>query len=274
MRRTRKRLLQLGIILLCLIVIIVISLVFFKKEKTDDQTQTVVIQVKKEKKKKSQHKLEQTVPTVESNGSSYLKMDGDRVIEKNWAQLELIKNYPVNKDFAIGSMKLHLNTITLIKLDHIKKEAKNLLNDYTASSFNTLIKEGVEFENIGELYDAQSKSMWTIGNEVYYLEVNYTITNHYDKEVQFFSFVTLQYGDLLFDDVPFSNFNISEDTLMGSSAVSRIDYPSGQSREGKIALLLKDKPPLSNKFIFTTDDILDGVTHELIDNKQTIQIKL
>ncbi|NYV65096.1 hypothetical protein HYI36_07540 [Bacillus sp. Gen3] len=268
MRITKKRVLF--IILLC--IVIIFSLLFLKKEKKANHIQSDTVHAKKEK--RNQQQMNETISTVDSNGSSYLQKEGDKVIEKNWAQLELIKKHQVNKDFFVGNMTIHLHTIKIIKLNHIKKEAKNILNDYTASSFNTLIKEGVEFENIGDLYEAQSKSMWTIENEVYYIEINYTITNHYDREVQFFSFLTLQYGDILYDDVPFSNFNLSEDTFMGSSAASRIDYPSGQTREGKICLLIKNKPPVTNKFTFTTDDVLDGITHELIDKKKTVQIKL
>ncbi|MBT2648558.1 hypothetical protein J7E52_17960 [Bacillus sp. ISL-34] len=105
-----------------------------------------------------------------------------------------------------------------------------------------------------------------IDEEVSYLEITYSVENKDSKELQFFSMENVTFNDDLTYDVPSKNFIHSGDTFIGTKKVSRSDYQPGEMGKGTIGLLVDPEANFEglDSFSFTTDDIADGESHELL----------
>jgi hypothetical protein len=84
------------------------------------------------------------------------------------------------------------------------------------------------------------------------------------------------FNDDLTYNVPSKNFIHSGDTFMGTKKVSRLDYQPGELRKGTIGLLVDPEAKLDrlDSFSFTTDDIVDGESHELLVDGTSFEIPL
>ncbi|OCA80891.1 hypothetical protein [Pseudobacillus wudalianchiensis] len=229
---------------------------------------------KKERAEESPRKeKEKKVETVESGGSDLLQESGQKVRVKDWATLELIDRFKVEKEYIVDRMQIYVKEVKLIKMTDIMNEEKEYLSYFNNKTKNELLREGNKYADWEELNEAVDRSGWNVEEAAYYIEIAYNVTNKYEKEVQFFSFLDVQFGEELFF-VPGRNFIASDDTFVGESSFSRIDYRKGETREGEIGLLLKKLPKQADTVQFSTDDVLDGDTHELISQGQTFRIYL
>ncbi|RJS61231.1 hypothetical protein [Bacillus sp. PK3_68] len=227
---------------------------------------------KKETAKVTSQKAEK-VKTVESGGSDLLKKPGQKVREKDWATLELRDYFNVKKEYVVDRMHIYVKEVKLIKMMDMEDEEKEYLGYFNNKTRNDLLREGNKYADWDELNEAVKQSGWKVKEKVYYMEISYNVTNQYGKEVQFFSFLDVRFGGETFF-VPRRNFIASDDTFVGESSFSRVDYRKGEKREGKIGLLLRKLPKQMETIQFSTDDVLDGETHELISHGKTFQIDL
>ena len=221
----------------------------------------------------SQKEKEEKVEAVESGGSDLLQKPGQKVRVKDWATLELIDQFKLGKEYVVDRMRIYVKEVKLIKLTDIIDEEKEYLSYFNNKTKNELLREGNKYDDWDELNEAVDRSGWKIEENAYYMEITYNVINKYEKEVQFFSFLDVQFGGEIFF-VPSRNFIASDDTFVGESSFSRVDYRKGEKREGRIGLLLKELPKRADKIQFSTDDVLDGSTHELISIGKTFQLDL
>lgn len=232
---------------------------------------------KKETKEATQrNEKTKVLKTVESDGSNLLQKPGQKVREKDRATLELIQHYNIRKEYIVGKMHIFVKEVKLIKMTDIVEEEKQYLNNYNYKSIDDLLKEKNKYKDAdwNELNEAVQKSGWKIKDRAYYIEIIYKVTNQYPEEVQFFSFLDVQFDGESFL-VPRRNFIFSDDTFVGESSASRVDYREGEKREGRIGLLLKQQPPKQRADIqFSTDNVRNGVTHELIRSGKNFDIPL
>ena len=127
-----------------------------------------------------------------------------------------------------------------------------------------------------EIDQQAALSKTDIGEEVSYLEITYAVENRDSKELQFFSMENVTFNDDITYDVPSKNFIHSGDTFIGTKKVSRSDYQPGELRKGTIGLLVDPEAKLDrlDSFSFTTDDIADGESHELLVDGTSFEILL
>lgn len=210
---------------------------------------------------------------VESGGSDLLQKPGQKVRVKDWATLELIDHFKLEKEYVVDRMHIYLKEVKLIKMTDIVDEEKEYLSYFNNKTKNELLREGNKYADWDELNEAVDRAGWKIEENAYYMEITYNVMNKYEKEVQFFSFLDVQFDRETFF-VPSRNFIASDDTFVGTSSFSRVDYRKGEKREGRIGLLLKELPKRADKIQFSTDDVLDGSTHELISRGKTFQLDL
>jgi hypothetical protein len=220
-------------------------------------------------------KKEENIPVVEDNGGSHLQEVGQKVHQKDWGTLTLLNRVKVDKTFTISPMVITLNDIKLIKLSNMKKETKDLLREYTGlSPEETYELYAVEHLSNDEIKDKLDSSRTEIGNDITYFEITYSVKNTGSKDLQFFSMENVTLNDKLTYRVPEKNFILSGDTLIGTKSVSRVDYSPDEEREGTIGLLNESGQNIKKitSLSFSTDDLLDGDSHDLLAKSQTFQL--
>ncbi|UQW97609.1 hypothetical protein M2M59_00970 [Rummeliibacillus sp. G93] len=260
--KNNKRLLWATLVILAMIGVLLIAFYELAPKKETKETT-----LRNEKPK--------TLKIVESGGGDFLKTQGQKVREKDRATLELIQHYNIRKEYNVGEMHIFVKEVKLIKMTDIVDEEKQYLNNYNNKSIEDLLKEKNKYKDAdwNELNEAVQKSGWKIKDHAYYIEIIYKVTNQYPEEVQFFSFLDVQFdGESFF--VPRRNFIFSDDTFVGESSASRVDYRKGEKREGRIGLLLKQRPKQMGDIQFSTDNVRNGVTHELIRSGKNFDIPL
>ncbi|PHD74423.1 hypothetical protein COF64_15270 [Bacillus sp. AFS043905] len=249
-----------GLLLICLSVI---ALNYFKSDKTE--------------KGENAEAKESKIPEVDEYGGIHLEKVGDKVRKKNWGTFRLLETKSINEAFELAPMVITVKDIRRIQLSSLTDEAKEELKSYKGLSFeeaySIYYKENLSMEEIDQ-QAALSKT--DIDEEVSYLEITYSIENKDSKELQFFSMENVTFNDNLTYDVPSKNFIHSGDTFMGTKKVSRSDYQPGELRKGTIGLLVDPEAKLDrlDSFSFTTDDIADGESHELLVDGTSFEIPL
>ncbi|WP_152983737.1 hypothetical protein [Peribacillus muralis] len=228
--------------------------------------------------KRESKKTEKTeIPVVEEFGGIHLEKVGDKVRQKGWGTLTLVETKPVNKSFELGQMVITIKDIRKILLSSLTEEAEAELESYTGLSFeeaySIYYKDNLSMEEIDQ------KAAWSkedIGDQVSYLEVTYSVENKDSKELQFFSMENVTFNNDLTYDVPTKNFIHSGDTFIGTKKVTRSDYQPGETREGTIGLLIDPEESMEelDSFSFTTDDISDGESHELLVKGTSFEVPL
>jgi hypothetical protein len=216
---------------------------------------------------------EENIPEFAENASAHLTKEGQKVRQTNWAVLQLKKSYNVDRTFGAGVMNIHVKNVRVIELSHMPKEVKDTLFYYTGKSMMVLLEEGYQANSLAEAEEAAAKTNWKIGKKVSYLEINYTVENTSSAEMQFYSMRDVYFNKFHYH-VPSQNFIMSDDTLMGTTDVSRTDYQPGETRNGTIGLLLGEEPSSIPYIEFKTDQLLDGESHEQILAAQTFRINL
>ncbi|MED3571630.1 hypothetical protein [Cytobacillus praedii] len=215
---------------------------------------------------------EESIPMVDGYGGSYLHSVGQKVRQRDWGTFTLQQVLPINKTFTLSSMVLQLKALKIIKLTHMKEEVKEELKEFTGLSFAETYalyyKDNVSIE---EIFEKEASTKRDIGKEITYFEITYTVENTSSNELQFFSMENVSFNNHLHYNVAEKNFIYSGDTIVGTKSVSRIDHKANEKREGMIGLLIdSDKTIIEvNSFSFTTSDILDGDTHELLTKAKT-----
>lgn len=198
---------------------------------------------------------------------SILKKSGIRFAKKNWGTFRLLETKSINESFELAPMVITIEDIRRIQLSSLTDEVKEEFKSYTGLSFeeaySIYYKENLSMEEIDQ---QASLSKTDIDEKVSYLEITYSVENKDSKELQFFSMENVSFNDDLTYDVPSKNFIHSGDTFMGTKKVSRSDYQPGEMRKGTIGLLVDPEAKLDrlDSFSFTTDDIADGESHELL----------
>lgn len=220
-------------------------------------------------------KKKENIPVVEDNGGSHLEEIGQKVRQKDWGTLTLLNRVKVNKTFTISPMVITLNEIKLIKLSNMKKETKDLLREYTGlSPEETYELYSNEHLSNEEIKDKLDSSRSKIGNDITYFEITYSVKNTGPKELQFFSMENVTINNQLTYRVPEKNFILADDTLIGTKSVSRMDYEPNEERKGIIGLLNESGKMIQkiSSLSFSTDDLLDGDSHDLLAKSQTYQL--
>ncbi|MDP1420199.1 hypothetical protein Q8G35_17830 [Peribacillus simplex] len=220
---------------------------------------------------------ESKIPEVQEYGGPHLEKVGDKVCQKNWGTFTLLETRSINESFELAPMVITIKDIRRIQLSSLTDEVKDELKSYMGLSFeeaySIYYKEDLSMEEI----DQQAElSKTDIDEEVTYLEITYSVENKDSKELQFFSMENVTFnGDLTYD-VPSKNFIHSGDTLIGTKKVSRSDYQPGETRKGTIGLLVDPEENFDrlDSFSFTTDDIADGESHELLVDGTSFEIPL
>ncbi|MBB2482085.1 hypothetical protein H5P36_18085 [Bacillus sp. APMAM] len=228
-----------------------------------------------EKKKHPIHTVQkkEPIPVTTKDGNSLFVHTGQKVRQKGWATFTLKNIYTVQKHYVISNMDLYIKQLKWIELTDLTDKAKDYLYSYTGTSLQSLFHEGYKANNLQEANEIVDRSKWKIDKSVGYLDITYTIKNKNKNEEQFFSMVNV-FGNNFYFYVPSQNFISSEDTLMGTTDASRIDYQPGELRNGEIGLILGDKlPSVPNEIHFKTAPLLDGESHELIHKAETFTIK-
>ncbi|WP_144551013.1 hypothetical protein [Peribacillus simplex] len=231
---------------------------------------------KNEKGKKAEAK-ESKIPEVQEYGGTYLKKVGDKVRQKNWGTFTLLETKSINESFELAPMVITIKDIRRIQLSSLTDEIKEELKSYTGLSFeeaySIYYKENLSMEEIDQ-QAALSKT--DIDEKVSYLEITYSVENKDLKELQFFSMENVTFNDDLTYDVPSKTFIHSGDTFIGTKKVSRSDYQPGETRKGTIGLLVDPEENFDrlDSFSFTTDDIADGESHELLVEGTSFEIPL
>lgn len=228
-----------------------------------------------EKNESKMVKKQDIIPVVEDSGGSHLQEIGEKAHQKNWGTLTLVNKVSINKTYTISPMEITLNEIKIIKLTDMTSQTKDLLREYTGLSmdeaYEIFAPKNLSYE---ELQDRVDLSKSEITNGITYFEISYSVKNTGSKELQFYSMKNVSINNKLTFKVPDKNFIFSEDTLIGTKDVSRVDYKPDESRVGNIGLLNDsgEKVQKITTFSFSTDDLLDGDTHELLSESQTFQI--
>lgn len=209
--------------------------------------------------------------------ANHLHEIGEKVRQKDWGTFTLLKRIKVNKIFEISPMNITINEIRIIKLSNMNNQTKELLSQYTGLS----VEEAFELyneENLSNeaLEDKVASSRTEIGKDITYFEIDYSVKNTSSKELQFFSMETVTFNKNMTYIVPEKNFIYSDDTLIGTRTASRVDYTPNETRNGIIGLLNEtgENTDKITSMSFSTDDILDGDTHNLLAKSKTFQIKL
>ncbi|WP_342605045.1 hypothetical protein [Peribacillus sp. FSL E2-0159] len=214
---------------------------------------------------------------MQEYGGTHLEKVGDKVRQKNWGTFTLLESKSINKSFELAPMVITIKDIRRIQLSSLTDEVKDELKPYTGLSFDeaysVYYKENLSMEEIDQ-QAALSKT--DIDEEVSYLEITYSVENKDSKELQFFSMENVTFNDDLTYDVPSKNFIHFGDTFMGTKKVSRSDYQPGETRKGTIGLLVDPDENFErlDSFSFTTDDIADGESHELLVDGTSFEIPL
>ena len=261
-----KKSLKILLIIVIILLIIAGCFVFALKQSTPQI----------EKKKQPIHTVQKKehIPVTTKDGNSLLVHKGQKVHQKGWATFTLKDIYTVQKHFVISNMDIYVKKIKWIELNDLTDKASDYLYSYTGTSLQSLFEEGYKANNLQEANDIVERSKWKIDKNVVYLDITYTIKNRNKKEVQFFSMVNVL-GDDFYFHVPSQNFISSEDTFMGTTDASRIDYQPGELRKGEIGLILGDKlPSIPNEIHFKTAPLLDGESHELIHKAKAFTINI
>ncbi|TCJ04166.1 hypothetical protein [Cytobacillus praedii] len=215
---------------------------------------------------------EESIPMVDGYGGSYLQSVGQKVRQRDWGTLTLQQLLPINKTFTLSSMAIQLKALKIIKLTQMKEEVKEELKEFTGLSFAETYalyyKDNVSIE---EIFEKEASTKRDIRKEITYFEITYTVENTSSNELQFFSMENVSFNNTLHYNVAEKNFIYSGDTIMGTKSVSRIDHKANEKREGTIGLLIDSEKTIKdvNSFSFTTSDILDGDTHELLTKAKT-----
>lgn len=220
---------------------------------------------------------EESIPIVNRYGGSYLHTIGQKVRQKDWGTFTLQQTYPINKTFKISSMAIQLKEIKIIKLSQINEERKEELREFTGLSFaETYALYYKVHLSIEEIYEKEDLTKRDIGKEITYFEISYTVENTSLNELQFYSMENVSFNKHLNYNVPEKNFIYSGDTVMGTNRVSRIDYKANEEREGLIGLLIDPGKNINEltSFSFTTSDILDGNSHDMLTKAKTFTISL
>ncbi|WP_102274562.1 hypothetical protein [Cytobacillus massiliigabonensis] len=220
---------------------------------------------------------EEAIPIVDAYGGNYLHTTGQKVRQKDWGTFTLQQISPINKTFKISTMVIQLKEIKMIKLSQMNEEKKAELKEFTGLSFaETYALYYKDNLSIEEIYEKEALTKSDIGKEITYIEISYTVENTSSNELQFFSMENVSFNKYLHYNVPEKNFIYSGDTLIGTKSVSRIDNKSNEAREGLIGLLLDPDKNIDKltSFSFTTSDILDGDSHELLTKAKTFTISL
>ncbi|MDR4926917.1 hypothetical protein [Peribacillus simplex] len=231
---------------------------------------------KTEKGKNAEDK-ESKIPEVQEYGGTHLKKVGDKVRQKNWAIFTLLETKSINESFELTPMVITIKDIRRIQLSSLTDEVKEEFKYYTGLSFeeaySIYYKENLSMEEIDQ---KAALSKTDIDDEVSYLEITYSVENKDSKEIQFFSMENVTFNDDLTYEVPSKNFIHSGDTFMGTKKVSRSDYQPGETRNGTIGLLVDPEENFDrlDSFSFTTDDIADGESHELLVEGTSFEIPL
>ncbi|WP_042349390.1 hypothetical protein [Bacillus massiliigorillae] len=226
-------------------------------------------------KDESHKKADKKILEVNDYGGEHLQTVGQKVHQKNFSTLKLVKNIPVNKNYKMSSMIITIKDIRIIELSDMDDDTKESLSAYTGLTFEEAAKrhykENLSMEEIGEIAEF---SKIEIDKKITYFEITYSVQNTSSKEVQFFSLQDCTFNDDLTYSVPDNNFIFSDDTFMGTKSVSRIDYKPNEKREGIIGLINDSGDVIKQitSFSFTTDDLLDGDTHELIEKAKTFKL--
>lgn len=217
------------------------------------------------------------IPIVDEYGGSYLHSIGEKVRQKDWGTFTLQQTYPINKTFKISSMAIQLKEIKMIKLSQINEERKEELREFTGLSFTeTYALYYKDHLSIEEIYEKEDLTKRDIEKEITYIEISYTVENTSLNELQFYSMENVSFNNHLHYNVPEKNFIYSGDTIMGTKRVSRIDNKANEEREGLIGLLIDPGKNINKltSFSFTTSDILDGNSHDLLTKAKTFTISL
>ncbi|MFE4145215.1 hypothetical protein ACFX4I_25850 [Peribacillus sp. YIM B13472] len=220
---------------------------------------------------------ESKIPEVQEYGGTHLKNVGDKVRQKNWGTFTLLETKSINESFELTPMVITIKDIRRIQLSSLTDEVKEELKSYTGLSFeeaySIYYKENLSMEEIDQ---KAALSKTDIDDEVSYLEITYSVENKDSKELQFFSMENFTFNDDLTYEVPSKNFIHSGDTFMGTKKVSRSDYQPGETRNGTIGLLVNPEENFDrlDSFSFTTDDIADGESHELLVEGTSFEIPL
>jgi hypothetical protein len=231
---------------------------------------------KTEKGKKAEAK-QSKIAEVQEYGGTQLEQVGDKVRQKNWGTFTLLETKSINESFELAPMVITIKDVRRIQLSSLTDEVKEELKSYTGLSFeeaySIYYKENLSMEEIDQ-QAALSKT--DIDEKVSYLEITYSVENKDSKELQFFSMENVTFNDDLTYDVPTKNFIHSGDTFMGTKKVSRSDYQLGEKRKGTIGLLVDPEENFEqlDSFAFTTDDIADGESHELLVEGTSFEIPL
>ncbi|MGE7762449.1 hypothetical protein [Peribacillus sp. NPDC097895] len=246
-----------------LIFLSVIAFNYFESDKTE--------------KGKNAETKESKIPEVQEYGGTHLEKVGDKVRQKNWGTFTLLETKSINESFELAPMVITIKDIRRIQLSSLTDEVKEELKSYTGLSFeeaySIYYKENLSMEEIDQ---KAAFSKTDIDEAVSYLEITYSVENKDSKELQFFSMENVTFNNDLTYDVPSKNFIHSGDTFMGTKKVSRSDYQPREIREGTIGLLVDSEENIEelDSFAFTTDDIADGETHELLVDGTSFEIPL
>ncbi|MGE7903266.1 hypothetical protein ACQKNS_02505 [Peribacillus sp. NPDC094092] len=217
------------------------------------------------------------IPEVQEYGGTHLKKAGDKVRQKNWGTFTLLETKSINESFELAPMVITIKDIRWIQLSSLTDEVKEELKSYTGLSFeeaySIYYKENLSMEEIDQ---RAALSKRDIDEEVSYLEITYSVENKASKELQFFSMEHVTFNDDLTYDVPSKNFIHYGDTFIGTKKVTRSDYQSGETRKGTIGLLVNPEENFKklDSFSFTTDDIADGESHDLLVEGTSFEIPL
>lgn len=246
-----------------LILLSVIAFNYFGSDKTE--------------KGKNAEAKESKIPEVQDYGGIHLEQVGDKVRQKNWGTFTLLETKSINESFELAPMVITIKDIRRVQLSSLSDEAKEELKSYTGLSFeeaySIYYKEDLSMEEIDQ---RAALSKTDIDEEVSYLEITYSVENKDSKELQFFSMENVTFNDDLTYDVPTKNFIHSGDTFMGTKKVSRSDYQPGEIRNGTIGLLVDPEENFErlDSFTFSTDDIADGESHEILVEGTSFDIPL
>ncbi|MFO1442410.1 hypothetical protein KDN24_04055 [Bacillus sp. Bva_UNVM-123] len=216
------------------------------------------------------------IMTVDDYGGTYLTEAGQNVRQNDWGTFTLLHLYKINQTFDILPMKLTIHEIKVINLSKMTEQTKEYLQSFTGLDqteiFQLYSDENLSYE---EIEDRVSLSRKEIDKDITYYEISYSVENTSSKELQFFSMQTASFNNNMIYDVPEKNFIYSEDTLMGTKSVSRVDYEPNEERKGVLALLNESATSMNklSSFTFTTDDIRDGGSHDLLVDGKTFHIE-
>ncbi|MEH6942905.1 hypothetical protein [Bacillus sp. JJ722] len=222
-------------------------------------------------------KKEENILEVNDYGGAYLQSIGQKVHQKDFGTLKLLNHIPVNETYKVASMIITIDGIKIIELSNMNEDTKESLAAYTGLTFEEVAKRHYKDHlSLEEIDEIAAFSKIEIDKKITYFEVSYSVQNTSSKEVQFFSLENVTFNDELSYPVPDKNFILSDDTFIGTKSVSKIDYQPNEKREGTIGLINDSGESINHvtSFSFTTSDLLDGVSHELIAKAKTFNVNL